>query len=75
MHFVILFMRECLACTSQSLPTKLPMLNTIAGLSKRIIELFDALDKFASEDEPWQHKGAAMRCAAMCGCAMWHRCR
>ena len=26
------------------------MLNTIAGLSKRIIELFDALDKFASEE-------------------------
>jgi len=41
---------EILSSACQALPTKLPMLNNIAGLSKRIIELFDALDKFASEE-------------------------
>ena len=35
------------------------MLNTIAGLSKRIIELFDALDKFASEE--YREKADEMR--------------
>lgn len=41
---------EILSSACQSLPTKLPNLNNIAGLSKRIMELFDALEEFAAPD-------------------------
>ena len=45
---------EILSSACQSLPSKLPMLTSIAGLSKRIIELFDALE-FSANQHPPEH--------------------
>ena len=44
----------------QSLPTKLPMLTNIAGLSCRIIELFDELDRLSNRPPPTAE--ASTRC-------------
>jgi len=43
---------EILSSACQALPDKLPMLTSIAGLSKRIIELFDSLEYYASHPPP-----------------------
>lgn len=43
---------EILSSACQALPDKLPMLTSIAGLSKRIIELFDALELYANQPMP-----------------------
>jgi putative ATP-binding cassette transporter len=43
---------EILSSACQALPDKLPMLTSIAGLSKRIIELHDSLQVFAHEPAP-----------------------
>mmetsp|Transcript_38562 Transcript_38562/g.101741 ORF Transcript_38562/g.101741 Transcript_38562/m.101741 type:complete len:609 (-) Transcript_38562:800-2626(-) len=43
---------EILSSACQALPDKLPMLTSIAGLSKRIVELFDALEFYANHPMP-----------------------
>ena len=51
---------EILSTACQALPVKLPMLNNIAGLSKRIVELYTTLDDFANLDEDPATYGASV---------------
>lgn len=61
---------EILSSACQALPDKLPMLTSIAGLSKRIIELFDALELYANQPMPehlrLQVLAACLNCRLTC---------